>query len=84
MATRILTDYGPRTAELFFGDNESKYELWEVTFLGYLRIQLLQTDQNDDMDFVLKNATVFAELTQCLYDKLIISNETPKIMSKKH
>ena len=42
----------------FFYGNESKYELWEVKSLGYLRIQHLHqiilspTDQSDDMDLV--------------------------------
>ena len=61
MATRIPIGYG------FFDCNESEYKLWEVKFLGYLRIQLLHqiilspTDQSGDMDFVEKNATVFTE-----------------------
>ena len=56
MATRILTCYGLTTAKLFFDGNESKYELWEVKFLGYLRIQQLHQiipspiDHSDDMD----------------------------------
>ena len=72
MATRIPIGYGPRAARLFFDGNESKYELWEVK---YLRIQqlyqiiLLPTDQSDDMDFVEKNATIFAKLIQYLDNK---------------
>ena len=61
MATRIPIGCGPRAAKLFFSDSdESKYELREVKFLGYLRIQHLHqiilspTDQSDDMDFVEK------------------------------
>ena len=75
MATQILIGYGPRAAKLFFDADESKYELWEVKFLGYLRIQHLHqiilspTDQSDDMDFVEKNATIFAKLIQYLNDK---------------
>ena len=44
-------------SKTFFDDKESKYESWEVKFLGYLRIQhlhqiiLSSTDQSD-MDFV--------------------------------
>ena len=59
----------------FFDGYESKYELLEVKFLGYLRIQHLHqilpssTGQSDDLDFVGKNATVFAELIQDLDDK---------------
>ena len=46
-----------------------------MKFLGYLRIQflhqiiMLPTDQNDDIDIVENNATVFAELIQYLNDK---------------
>ena len=46
-----------------------------MKFLGYPRIQQLHqiilspTDQSDDIDFVEKNATVFAELIQNLDDK---------------
>ena len=56
----------------FFNGNESKHELWEVKFLGYLRIQHLHqiilspTDQSDDIDFI---ETVFAELIQYLDNK---------------
>ena len=59
----------------FFDVNEFKYKLWEVKFLGYLRIQHLHqiilspTDQSSDMDFVEKNATVFSELIQYMDDK---------------
>ena len=35
-----LTGYGPRRALIFDGD-EAKYELWEVKFLGYTRLQKL-------------------------------------------
>ena len=75
MATKIPTVYGLRTAKMFIDGNESKYELWEGKFLGYLRIQNLYqiimspTDQSDNMDFVEKNATVFAKFIQYLDDK---------------
>ena len=75
MATRIPTGYGPRAAKLFFDGNESKYELWEMKFLGYLRIQHLHqiilspTNQSDDMDFIEKNVNVFTKLIQYLDDK---------------
>ena len=36
MAGENTRGYGPRCRLLFDGD-ESKYELWEVKFLGYLR-----------------------------------------------
>ena len=62
----------------FFDGDESKYKLWEVKFLGYLRIQYLHqiilspTDQSDDMDFVERNATIFAELIQDLDNKSLL------------
>ena len=34
------TGYGPRRGLIFYGD-ENKYELWEVKFLGYMRLQKL-------------------------------------------
>ena len=63
----VNLDLGPEQQNVFDGD-ESKYELWQVKFQGSLRIQHLHqivlspTDQSDDIDFVEKNATVFAEL----------------------
>ena len=75
MATWIPTGYGPRIVKLFFDGDEFKYELWEVKFLGYLRIQhlyqiiLSPTDQSGDMDFVEKNTTIFAVLIQYLDNK---------------
>ena len=72
--------YGPRAAKLFFfffdGD-ESKYELWEVKFLGYLRIQHLHQIILSPTDQSEKNATVFARLIQYLDNKslsLVIRN----------
>ena len=73
MATQIPIGYGPRAAKLFFDGNESKYELWEVKFQWYLQhlhqLILSPTDLSDDINFVEKNATVFAELLQYLDDK---------------
>ena len=40
--TNMLTGYGPRTGPLFDGD-ERKFELWEIKFLGYLRLKKLDT-----------------------------------------
>ena len=65
-----------------FDGDESLYKLWEVKFLGYLRIQdlhqiiLAPTDQNDDIDFVEKNATIFAELIQYLISLSLVMHET--------
>ena len=41
------TGYGPRARLLFDGD-ENKYELWEIKFFGYLRIQKLLDVVNSD------------------------------------
>ena len=66
---------GPKQQNFFFDGDESKYELWEVKILGYLRIQhlhqiiLIPTYQRGYIDFIEKNPTVFAELIQYLDDK---------------
>ncbi len=65
--------YEPRS-RLYFDGNESRYELWETKFWGYLRIQklhdviLCKLVQEGD-DFMERNATVFAELIQFLDDR---------------
>ena len=75
MSTQIPIGFGPRAAKLLFHGDESNYELWKVKFLEYLRIQHLHQiiqspkDQNDNIDFIEKNATVFTELIQYLDDK---------------
>ena len=55
-----LTDDGPRKRLLFDGDEE-RYELWEIKFLGHLRIrELLDVMDSDEPD---------AELIHLLDDK---------------
>ena len=77
MATQIPTGYGPGAVKLFFDRNKFKYELWEMKFQGYLRIQhlyqivLSPTDESDDIDFIEKNATVFGKLIQYLDNKIL-------------
>ena len=70
-----ITGYGPsssriRRYRLEFDGDESKYELWEVKFLGHLRLQklfgVISTTGDVDAD---KNAECFAELVQCLDDR---------------
>ena len=74
MATSLsLTGYGPRRALIFDGD-ESKYELWEVKFLGYMRIQKLidvvvRKAGEEAEPSAEKLANAFAELVQCLDDR---------------
>ena len=71
--TTNSTGYGPRRGLLFDG-NESKYELWEVKFLGYMRLQKLykvfvrDASEKDPPD-ASTQADAFAELVQCLDDR---------------
>ena len=73
MATSLsLTGYGPRKALIFDGD-ETKYELWEVKFLGYMRLQKLYDvvipKEGETPPSAEKLANAFAELVQCLDDR---------------
>ena len=70
MSSRTSTGYGPSTCLIFNGD-EAKYELWEVKFKGYLRVQKLHGVLTDATPDTEKNAQVFAELVQVLDDKSI-------------
>ena len=76
MAMQIPIGYGPRAATLFLIVMDPSMSCGKK-FLGYLRIQHLHqivqssTDQSDDIDFIEKNATVFAELIQYLDDKIL-------------
>ena len=65
------TGYRP-TRGLAFNGEESKYELWEVKFLAFMRIQKLYdvfipSADEGELDEA-KNANGFAELVQCLDD----------------
>lgn len=68
MATSA-TGYGPSRRLLFDGDG-TKYELWEVKFLGYMRLHKLHdvilAEGEPDED---KNSDAFAQLIQCLDDR---------------
>ncbi|KAL2086590.1 hypothetical protein ACEWY4_017649 [Coilia grayii] len=72
------TGYGPRRAKstggkwerLVFDGDENKYELWEVKFLGHLRmLGLKETIQSSDEVDQEKNEECYAELIQFLDDK---------------
>ena len=73
MATlQNLTGYGARKG-LFFDGDKSKYELWEIKFLGYMRLPKLYktfipSEDEEEVDAV-KNVDAFAELVQCLDDR---------------
>ena len=70
MANLNCSGYGPSPRNrLIFDGDESKYELWEVKFLGYLRLQKLHDVLTDDTPSTDKNAQVFAELIQFLDDR---------------
>src|SRR6218665_3205982 len=62
------TGYGPRMRLIFDGD-ERKYELWEVKFLGFMRLQKLHVFVSEEDPDPEKNAEAFAELIQCLDDR---------------
>jgi hypothetical protein len=66
------TGYGPRRGLVFNGD-ENKYELWEVKFLAFMRIQKLYdvfVPSADERELdEARNETAFAELVQCLDDR---------------
>ena len=79
-----LTGYGPIAKNLSFDGENSNYELFEIKFLSYLRMQKLYSvvmDDNDvlmtseiattDTDAIEKNKMVFACLVQFLDDKSI-------------
>ena len=72
-----LICYGP-SARLIFDGDERKFELWEIKFLGYLRLKKLDAiltplaeDANKEARAAdaTKNADAYAELIQCLDDR---------------
>ena len=56
-----LTGYGPSHSRLLLDGDERKYELWEVKFVGYLRLKKLrdtiQTPLADDARNCLRKIT---------------------------
>ena len=64
--SQSVTGYGRR---LYFDGDESRYELFEVKFMGQLRIQNLHKELESDTPDAEKNALIFAELSMCLDDK---------------
>ena len=70
MTTSVnLTGYGPRRTLLFDG-NESKYELWEVKFLGICTTWLSQKKVKTSAPNAEKRASAFAERIECLDDRI--------------
>ena len=62
MAT-LATGYGP-TRRLMFDGDEAKYELWEITFLGFIRLHKLHkvilAEGELDEEYAVKNIDAFA------------------------
>ena len=55
-----------------FDEDENNYELWEVKFLGYMRLQklhevVIREESEKDAPDAGKLANAFAELVQCLF-----------------
>lgn len=71
MAT-LATGCGPNRRLLFEGD-EAKYELWEIKFLGFMRLQKIRdvilTEGQRDGDDGNKNDDAFAQLMLCTDDR---------------
>ena len=75
--TNNIAGYRP-SARLIFDGDERKFELWEIKFLGYLRLKKLDAtltplaeDANEEARAAdaTKNADAYAELIQCLDDR---------------
>lgn len=68
-----------RSHRIYFDGDERKFNLWEVKFLSYLRLNKLSDtilnplaeDSNEETrtSVATKNADAFAELIQCLDDR---------------
>ena len=62
--------YGPRRGHrMIFDGNPDKYELWEVKFIGHLRLQNLNSILTADSPDREINANAIAELVQLLDDR---------------
>ena len=72
----LLTGYEPNATmgrnRLIFNGDERRYEIWEIKFLGYMRIRklydVITAGDGDDVD-ATENCQAFDELIQCLDDK---------------
>ena len=77
MANASPTGYGPGHRGLLFNGEEKKYKLWEVKFMGYMRLRKLceiidpRSDARGEWTTIdeANNADSFAELIQCLDDR---------------
>jgi len=72
-----LTGYGPssnamgRWSRMYFDGDKRKYEQWEITFLGHMKLQKLKDTilPSETPHDVGKNKEAFAELIQFLDDR---------------
>lgn len=73
MSEVSLKGYGPSKGRLYFDGDERRFELWEVKFLGHMRIKKLNdvfsTSIADTAVDVNKNAEAYATLVLCLDDR---------------
>ena len=70
--SNLLTGYGPSRNRLIFDGDERCYELWEIKFLGYMRLRKLHDIITSPLVNAIdlnKNCEAFAELIQCIDDK---------------
>ena len=72
-----MSCHGSRWSRLLFDVDEKSYELWEVKFLGHLRLQRLKDtiltepttgDAAELLEDEKRNAKTYAELIQFLGD----------------
>ena len=78
MTNATPTGYGPRHRGVIFDGEESKYKLWEIKSIGYMRLRKLSDTVDPRSDDArgewtaadeANNADAFAELIQCLDDR---------------
>ena len=84
--TSSVTGYGSQQRpRLFFDGDDSRYELFEVKFLSYLRLQNLLDAFESNAPDADKNARIFAELSMVLDDKSLslIMRDAKKMMARK-
>ena len=71
-SSSLLTGFGTSRNRLVFNGDERKYEIWELKFLGYMRLRKLHETITAASDVPVddsKNCEAFAEIIQCLDDK---------------
>ena len=69
-----MANFNRPSHRLYFDGDETKFELWEMKYIGYLRLHKLSDvvalqAGSDVPDDAVHNADVFAKLIQCLDDR---------------